>query len=107
MVIHDDVRDVSGSGGWDKGTGRYVPIGGGSRSRLPVRTEPDYPRYPGFVGIDERLTENLYTVSALYAHMGGRYEIPPGKIGQFIALLLQVTVEHGAALEEQADEEQG
>ena len=92
MVIHEKVHDTQGAGKWDINTTRYVPIYGGSRSRLPVADDPEYPRYHGYVGIDEYLTESIYRISQLYDYMGGKPIIPPGDEGKFTALILGETV---------------
>jgi hypothetical protein len=92
MVIHEKVHDISGAGKWDLNTTRYVPVYGGSRSRLPIADDPDYPRYRGFVGMDESLTPSIFRISQLYAHLGGRPIIPPGDAGKFTALILGETV---------------
>ena len=89
MVIHDKVLDHFGAGKWDVTTLRYVPLSGGSRSRLPVADDPDYRRYPGFVGIDEHLTPDIFKIAQLYAHMGGKAIIPDGDEGKFTQLILE------------------
>jgi len=89
MVIHDKVLDIFGAGKWDVTTTRYVPITGGSRSRLPVADDPDYRRYHGFVGMDEHLTPEIFKIAQLYAHLGGKPIIPEGEEGQFTALIME------------------
>ena len=101
MVIHEKVHDLAGAGKWDIHTTRYVPIYGGSRSRLPIVDDPDYRRYTGFVGMDEHLTPNIYLMSHLYQYIGGKPIIPPGDVGKFTALILNQTIER---LEEVAAE---
>jgi hypothetical protein len=93
MVIHEHVHDLSGAGKWDINTTRYVPIYGGSRSRLPVYDDPEYRRYPGFVGIDEFLTEKIFQLPVLYQYIGGKPVIPGGDAGKFTALILGQTTE--------------
>lgn len=93
MVIHEKVHDLSGAGKWDINTTRYVPIYGGSRSRLPISDDPEYRRYPGYVGMDEHLTPDLYRVAALYNYIGGKPIIPAGDEGKFTALILGQTEE--------------
>jgi hypothetical protein len=88
MVIHEMVRDQRGAGKWDVNTTRYIPVYGGSRSRLPVADDPDYRRYPGFVGIDEHLTESIYLIGQLYHHIGGKPIISPGVGSEFVSLIL-------------------
>jgi len=102
MVIHEHERDTTGGGKWDIHTTRYVPIYGGSRSRLPVYDDPEYRRYPGFVGIDEFLTPNIFLISTLYHYMGGKPIIPQGDAGKFTALILGQTIDR---LETEGDEE--
>ena len=102
MVIHEKVRDVTGQGRWDLNTTRYVPVGGGSRSRLPIADDPDYRRYPGFVGIDEHLTPDIFQVAQLYALLGGKPIIPEGGEGTFTALILDEGMAH---LEQTAENE--
>ena len=89
MEIHPETRDVKGQGQWDANTLRYVPMFGGSRSRLPIGTGDNIPRYHGFVGIDESLTPTIYTMAALYQRLGGGVYIPEGQPGVFISLLLE------------------
>jgi hypothetical protein len=104
MVIHEKVHDTSGAGKWDLHTTRYVPVYGGSRSRLPIVDDPDYRRYPGFVGMDERLTPEIFRIAQLYHYMGGKPIIPPGDEGKFTALILGQTVERLEAQPEDAEE---
>lgn len=85
MVIHDGSRDTRGAGAWDINTTRYVPVSGGSRSRLPVRDNGGR-RYHGFVGIDEVLTEKIGTMAALYGRLGGG--LPAYPEGSYMALLI-------------------
>jgi hypothetical protein len=70
MVIHDFIAETKGVGKWEVNTTRYVPVQGGSRSRLSIGSN-GVRRYYGFVGIDENLTERISTVAALYGHLGG------------------------------------
>ena len=102
MKIHQAERDVAGQGRWDKGTGRYVPISGGNRSRLPMYDlDPKIPRYFGFVGVDERLTESISTVGALFKHMGGAPKIAAGQAGT-LASRIQSVIEEQRKAEELA-----
>ncbi len=87
MVIHEAVREIRNAGRWELRTTRYVPVSGGSLSRLSIGF-PEIRRYYGFVGIDERLTEKIATIADLYTHLGGRFEIPEGQEGNFVSLLL-------------------
>lgn len=86
MVIHDPIKDLRGAGQWELNTTRYVPVSGGSRSRLPIGHN-GIRRYHGFVGIDEALTEKISTMAALYSRLGGG--LPPYPEGSFVALLLE------------------
>lgn len=104
MVIHERVHDQRGMGKWDLGTTRYIPMQGGSRSRLPVYDDKNYQRYPGYVGLDERLSETLYTLPTLYAFLGGAPVVPPGQEGGFTALILEQTT--ARLKEEKAAEEE-
>ena len=92
MVIHERVHDQKGAGKWDIGTTRYIPMQGGSRSRLPVQDDPDYRRYFGFVGVDDHLSEAVYQIAVLYSHLGGAPVVPPGQEGGFTQLILDQTV---------------
>jgi hypothetical protein len=92
MVIHEKVHDSHGAGKWDINTTRYIPVYGGSRSRLPIADDPEYRRYPGLVGLDERLTPDIYRIAQLYAYLGGKATIPEGDEGKFTALILGETV---------------
>ncbi len=104
MVIHDKVLDRLGAGKWDITTTRYVPMTGGSRSRLPIADDPEYRRYPGFVGIDERLTADIFKIAQLYVYLGGKPLIPEGDEGKFTALILEQTVGR-LAIQAPAEEE--
>ncbi|MDH4225726.1 MAG: hypothetical protein OEW12_08785 [Deltaproteobacteria bacterium] len=90
MQFHD-LKDVRGAGKISKSTGRYVPVGGGSRSRLALKGQKSIPRYYGYVGIDESLTETIYTVHALYHYMGGKPLIPEGPSGELTAIMMGQT----------------
>ncbi|HUJ74940.1 MAG TPA: hypothetical protein VL359_08785 [bacterium] len=92
MKIHPRTVDVRGSGRWDINTTRYIPHSGGSRSRLPIVDDADYARYPGYVGMDERLTEDLSTMIKLYGHLGGKVVVPEGAGNTFVSLILEETL---------------
>jgi hypothetical protein len=101
MKIHPTSFEKAGAGRWHKGTTRYIPIGGGSRSRLPVAGPDDgYPRYYGFVGMDEKLTESISTVTALYQHIGGAPLIAAGNAGT-LASRIQDVVEEQRKIDEE------
>lgn len=76
MVIHNRVDDAMSVGKRDAATGRYIPIGGGSRTRLPVYDDPRIPRYLGFVGINASQSEEIYTLPALYAELDDSASVP-------------------------------
>ena len=61
----------------DLATGRYIPMTGGSRSKLPT-AGGEYPQYAGSIGIDKELTAKISTMEALYQHMGGFASYMPG-----------------------------
>ena len=86
MILHDGKRDTKNAGQWELRTGRYVPEGGGSRSRLSYDSN-GIPRYHGFVGIDEALAESIGTMSALYARLGGG--LPSYPEGSYMAMLIE------------------
>lgn len=71
MVIHSRVPDVRGAGKWDAGTGRYIPVSGGSRTRVPLTDDEHTPRYVGNVGLDAKLTGGIGSMSKLYSQLGG------------------------------------
>ena len=79
MIFHEAQIAIRGIGRWDAKTTRYVPINGGSRSRLPVtnRGYEDIPRYYGGVGMNERLTESIRTIDDLYKYLGGGILVTP------------------------------
>ncbi|HEX7926878.1 MAG TPA: hypothetical protein VF678_04740 [bacterium] len=84
-------KDVRGSGKWDAGTGRYIPVGGGSRSRVPIRDDADIPRYTGMMGIDPEQSSGIQTLGALYSHMGGNAIVQSGKMqAQIIERRIQI-----------------
>lgn len=107
MVIHERLHDQKGAGKWDLGTTRYIPMQGGSRSRLPVQDDPDYRRYYGFIGVDENQTETLYTIPALYSYLGGAPVVPAGQEGGFTALILEQTMSRIQAARAAEDEKNG
>lgn len=101
MVIHDRVLDTKGLGKWDIGTTRYIPVSGGSRSRLPVHDDPAYRRYYGFVGISEDLTPDIFTLPALYAYLGGAPVVQEGHGSVFVKLILDETLARLKASDEE------
>lgn len=103
MVIHERVSDLRGAGKWDAGTTRYIPLQGGSRSRLPIQDDPDYHRYYGFVGMSEELSATLHTMPALYQYLGGTPVVPEGHGSVFIHLILEQTLNRLKAQAEDAE----
>lgn len=93
MEIHKPQRDKIGVGKWDLTTTRYIPLGGGSRSRLPVYDDPLQRRYTGFVGFDEFLSADIHMVPTLYQLLGGKPVLQEGDAGKFTAMLLSQTME--------------
>jgi len=87
-VIHQNVVDTKGSGRWDINTGRYIPVSGGSRSKLPIGDDPDIRRYYGFIGINESMTAEFSTLAVYFNRVGGGVYIPEGDAGKFIQLIL-------------------
>lgn len=79
MKFHEAQVEIRGIGVWDAGTTRYVPISGGSRSRLAAtyRGYEDIRRYYGGVGMSEGLTESIGTMGKLYKHLGGGILVTP------------------------------
>lgn len=102
MVIHDRESDMKGVGKWDFATGRYIPLSGGSRSRLPLWDDKNYPRYVGYVGVDEHLSDTLYTMPALYAYLGGAPAMLEGHGSVFVGLIRQAAVDRMKAEDEDA-----
>lgn len=93
MHIYEQEHDLAGAGKWDINTTRYIPIYGGSRSRLPIYDDPEYRRYHGFVGIDEHLTSEVHLIATLYQYMGGKPIPHMGDAGKFTKLILGETEE--------------
>jgi hypothetical protein len=103
MKIHEVQHDLSGAGRWHKATGRYIPITGGWRSRLPIYAgDSEIRRYYGFVGIDERLTETIFTISTLFQHIGGAPKIQAGAAGTLTSRIQDVKEEQLKAEAEEA-----
>ena len=93
MEIHKPQRDKIGVGKWDLTTTRYIPLNGGSRSRLPVYDDPGQRRYVGFVGFDEFLSADIHMIPTLYQLLGGKPVLQEGAAGKFTAMLLGQTME--------------
>lgn len=68
MAAERQFYGMHGIGKWDAGTGRYVPIGGGSRSRLELAIKGLRP-YRGFRGVDSLDTVKIDSISLLYAKL--------------------------------------
>jgi hypothetical protein len=79
MKFHEAQVEIRGIGVWDARSTRYVPISGGSRSRLATiyRGYEDIRRYHGGVGMSEGLTESIGTMGNLYKHIGGGIMVTP------------------------------
>jgi hypothetical protein len=103
MVIHDRVSDTKGVGKWDFGTTRYIPVSGGSRSRLPVNDDKTIPRYFGLVGIGEKMTEEIFTLPALYSFLGGAPVVRQGHGSIFVSLILE---EHLKRMKEEGEDKE-
>ena len=88
MQIYKTPKQSHDEGLKDAVTGRYIPYKGGSYSRLPYSDEEVIPRYRGFVGMDESLTESISTMAELYKFLSGGVYIPEGPAGEFIQLIL-------------------
>ena len=102
MVIHPFEVDMRGSGRWDKQTGRYIPVAGGSRSRLPVLDgDGSIPRYLGFVGIDDKDTESVHTMAGLLEHIGGEVVAQRGEAGALVSRIQEVVEDQRKAEEEE------
>ena len=73
MQFHEAQFELKGLGRWDAGTTSYIPISGGSRSRLPLiyNGYEDIRRYYGGVGMSEGLTESIRNIGNWYKHIGG------------------------------------
>ena len=83
-------RQASRVGGRrDLATGRYIPMMGGSRSKLSA-AGGEYPRYEGSIGIDKGLAAKISTMEALYHHMGGFPSyMPEGPLSATISELVE------------------
>jgi hypothetical protein len=88
MTIHERQDDSKGLGKRDRKTGRYIPIQGGSRTRLPVEDDKRIPRYEGNVGLDAALSETIFTMPTLYAKLGGLPIITAGKTSKLSGLVI-------------------
>ncbi len=89
MTIHERVDDAKSAGKRDAQTGRYIPVGGGSRTRLPVADDPRVPRYHGFVGVNASQSEDIFTLPALYAELGGMREVKAGEVSKLAGLVAE------------------
>ena len=91
MQFHYRPREKKGFGGWEALTGRYIPMCGGSYSRLSIIDDANIRRYWGFVGIDESLTAEISDIPSLYKHMSGGVYIPEGPAGAYIQKLIELS----------------
>ena len=89
MVLHENKSDLKDAGSLERSTGRYIPVSGGTRSKLPLVDEKSVRRYYGFVGIDESMTPTINSVATLFAQIGGGVYIPEGPAGEYIQKILQ------------------
>ncbi len=103
MVFHERVSDNRGVGKWDFATTRYIPDTGGSRSRLPLYDDKSIRRYYGLVGIDEKMSEGMFTLPALYTYLGGAPLVREGHGSIFVSLILDETLKRMKAEEEEAE----
>lgn len=101
MILHDATYDKRGAGHWDRETTRYIPWGGGSRSRIPIIDLHSIPRYYGFVGIDEKLTEEISSLPKLYHYLQGRPAIPSGPAGPYVSKLIELSLRWMKPMEEE------
>ena len=82
-------QEAKVAGRRDLATGRYIPMTGGSRSKLPT-AGGEYPRYAGSIGMDKELAGKISTMEALYHHMGGFPSyMPEGPLGATISELVE------------------
>lgn len=70
MAKDEPTFGAHGVGKWDVGTNRYIPLSGGSRSRLPMDTKGIRP-YRGFSGVDERVENEIDDIGTLYSKLKG------------------------------------
>lgn len=70
--MDDDEQTYSayGAGKWDIGTTRYIPIGGGSLSRVKAKSGSIRP-YRGFAEIYRQGEEQFDSIKGLYSKIGG------------------------------------
>jgi len=91
MHFYPRPKERVGVGMFEATTGRYVPLTGGSYSRLSIVDDPAIRRYWGFVGVDESKTADMKSVADLYKYLSGGVYIPEGPAGEFIKLILATT----------------
>jgi len=101
MSEHAQSKDVKGAGKMSKSTGRYIPVHGGSRSRLRPHNQSDYAVYPGFIGMDEKMAASTQTLGALYRYLGGAPVIPEGPGGEMARIVGSSYQEHDELTEEE------
>lgn len=100
MASERQFYGAHGIGKWNAKTKRYIPIGGGSRSRLPLEIKGLRP-YRGFAGVDTAQDPVIDSIDKLYAKMEEGLE----KINQSEAYLARDRAV-AAALAEQGAEDQ-
>lgn len=81
-------------GGWDTETKRYVPMGGGSRSRLELTIKGLRP-YRGFSGVDSLDKVKIDSIATLYAKLDQGLQ----RIAQSNAYLSALEVSREVSLE--------
>jgi hypothetical protein len=99
MQFHKAQFELRGLGQWDAGTTRYVPMSGGSRSRIPLIFPgyEDIRRYYGGVGMNEGLTESIHNIGDWYRHIGGGILVTP-QTAAYVSRLIEQSAKwmHGA-----------
>ena len=88
MQFYNKPTEKFNAGLKDYTTGRYIPMGGGTSSRLSYLDDPEIRRYWGFVGIDESKSYEMPTIVELIRYLSGGVYIPEGPAGEFIKLIL-------------------
>ena len=70
MAKDEPIFGAHGIGKWDATSTRYIPIGGGSRSRLALSIK-NIPPYEGFAGLDRRAANEIDNMASLFEWIGG------------------------------------
>lgn len=66
----EETEGTEKRGIWDADTARYIPMGGGSISRLPPEENKIRP-YSGFLGVNPSVARKNPTVGDLFRKLGG------------------------------------